>query len=137
MNKKEKQQYIDIIKPMLTQKRFEHSLNVSEEAVKLAKKYGADTEKAELAGLLHDILKDTPPEKQLKILADFGIIMSTVFFAEILFCINGIFFFHNIIETLISHDNRVHDRERIIFKVVLLQDGETLSWYSLPAFTAP
>lgn len=37
MNKKEKQQYIDIIKPMLTQKRFEHSLNVSEEAVKLAK----------------------------------------------------------------------------------------------------
>ena len=49
MNKKEKQQYIDIIKPMLTQKRFEHSLNVSEEAVKLAKKYGADTEKAELA----------------------------------------------------------------------------------------
>ena len=78
MNKKEKQQYIDIIKPMLTQKRFEHSLNVSEEAVKLAKKYGADTEKAELAGLLHDILKDTPPEKQLKILADFGIIMSDV-----------------------------------------------------------
>ena len=63
---------------MLTQKRFEHSLNVSEEAVKLAKKYGADTEKAELAGLLHDILKDTPPEKQLKILADFGIIMSDV-----------------------------------------------------------
>ena len=78
MNKKEKQQYIDIIKPMLTQKRFEHSLNVSEEAVKLAKKYGADTEKAELAGLLHDILKDTPPEKQLKILADFGIIMRDV-----------------------------------------------------------
>ena len=38
MNKKEKQQYIDIIKPMLTQKRFEHSLNVSEDAVKLAKK---------------------------------------------------------------------------------------------------
>ena len=69
MNKKENQQYIDIIKPMLTQKRFEHSLNVSEEAVKLAKKYGADIEKAELAGLLHDILK---------ILADFGIIMSDV-----------------------------------------------------------
>ena len=51
MNKKEKQQYIDIIKPMLTQKRFEHSLNVSEEAVKLAKKYGADTEKAAAAGI--------------------------------------------------------------------------------------
>ena len=48
MNKKEKQQYIDIIKPMLTQKRFEHSLNVSEEAVKLSKKYCADNEKSEI-----------------------------------------------------------------------------------------
>ena len=51
MNKKEKQQYIDIIKPMLTQKRFEHSLNVSEEAVKLAKKLRCQIpKKAELAG---------------------------------------------------------------------------------------
>ena len=55
MNKKEKQQYIDIIKPMLTQKRFEHSLNVSEEAVKLAKKYGADTENADFGIIMSDV----------------------------------------------------------------------------------
>mgnify|MGYP000872762096 CR=1 FL=1 len=78
MNKKEKQQYIDIIKPMLTQKRFEHSLNVSEEAVKLAKKYGADTEKAELAGLLHDITKNASAEEHLKIFSDFGIIPNEI-----------------------------------------------------------
>ncbi|MCI5652414.1 bis(5'-nucleosyl)-tetraphosphatase (symmetrical) YqeK [Anaeromassilibacillus senegalensis] len=78
MKKKEKEEYIKIIRPMLSEKRFEHSLNVSQEAVKLAKKYGADTEKAEIAGILHDILKDTPAEKQLKIISDFGIIMNDV-----------------------------------------------------------
>ena len=70
LKKKDRQEYIKIIKPMLTPKRFEHSLNVAQEAVKLAKKFGADEEKAEIAGLLHDILKDTPSEKQLKIMTD-------------------------------------------------------------------
>lgn len=78
MKKKERQAYIQIIKPMLSEKRFAHSLNVAQEAVKLAKKYGADPEKAELAGILHDILKDTPADKQLKIISNFGIIMSDV-----------------------------------------------------------
>ena len=78
MKKKDRQAYIQIIKPMLTEKRFEHSLNVAQEAVKLAKKFGADPEKAEAAGILHDILKDTPADKQLKIISDFGIIMSDV-----------------------------------------------------------
>ena len=78
VKKKDKQEYIKIIKPMLSQKRFEHSLNVAQEAVKLAKKFGADEEKAEIAGLLHDILKDTPSDKQLKIISDFGIIMTDV-----------------------------------------------------------
>ena len=50
MKKKDRQAYIQIIKPMLTEKRFEHSLNVAQEAVKLAKKFGADPEKAETAG---------------------------------------------------------------------------------------
>ena len=52
MKKKDRQAYIQIIKPMLTEKRFEHSLNVAQEAVKLPKKFGADPEKAETAGIL-------------------------------------------------------------------------------------
>ena len=78
LDKKTRQAYIQRLKPMLSEKRFEHSLNVAAEAVKLAKKYGADMEKAETAGLLHDILKDTPADKQLKIISDFGIIMTDV-----------------------------------------------------------
>ena len=78
IDKKLRQEYVKILKPMLSQKRFEHSQNVAQEAVKLARKFGADEEKAEIAGLLHDILKDTPAEKQLKIISDFGIIMTDV-----------------------------------------------------------
>lgn len=78
LNENVKQTYIEILKPMLSEKRFEHSLNVAEEAVKLARKFGADEDKAETAGLLHDILKDTPEDKQLKIISDFGIMMTDV-----------------------------------------------------------
>ncbi len=78
LSEKTKQAYINTLKPMLSEKRFEHSLNVAEEAVRLAEKFGADEEKAETAGLLHDILKDTPADKQLKIISDFGIMMTDV-----------------------------------------------------------
>ena len=73
-----KKECVKAIKPMLSEKRYRHSLNVAEEAKKLAKKFGADPDKAETAGLLHDILKDTPPEKQLKIITESGIMMSSV-----------------------------------------------------------
>lgn len=66
------------VKPRLSEARWKHSLNVSREAVRLAKKYGADPQKAEIAGLLHDIMKDTTPEEQLQMLQRFGIILSNV-----------------------------------------------------------
>ena len=47
------------LKERLSKKRYIHSINVSEECVKLAKIYGEDIEKAEYAGLLHDICKDS------------------------------------------------------------------------------
>ena len=64
------------VKTHLTEKRFYHSQCVAAEAVQLAERYGANVEKARLAGILHDIMKDTPPEQQLKILTDSGIILS-------------------------------------------------------------
>lgn len=64
------------VKTHLTEKRFYHSQCVSAEAVRLAQRYGADVEKARLAGILHDIMKDTPVEEQLKILTDSGIILT-------------------------------------------------------------
>ena len=48
------------VRQRLSEKRFYHSQCVAEEAARLAVLYGADPEKARLAGLLHDILKDTP-----------------------------------------------------------------------------
>lgn len=69
-------EYKNHIKSKLTEKRYFHSLCVAEEAVRLADRYGADKEKAYLAGLLHDVLKDTLDEEQLKFAKEFGIILS-------------------------------------------------------------
>lgn len=71
-------QYRDIIRGRLTPKRFVHSLAVADQAEHLAKKYGADPQKARVAGLLHDILKDTDRDSQLQILQDFDILLDTV-----------------------------------------------------------
>lgn len=68
--------YEKIIRPRLKDARFEHSKNVSKEAVRLAKKYGADVEKAAVAGILHDITKETPNEEQLEIMKRAGIRLS-------------------------------------------------------------
>ena len=43
--------YKNKLKSTLSEKRYKHSLGVCDEAVKLAKKYGADTEKAYTAGI--------------------------------------------------------------------------------------
>ena len=46
--------YKNKLKSTLSEKRYKHSLGVCDEAVKLAEKYGADTEKAYTAGILLD-----------------------------------------------------------------------------------
>lgn len=70
--------YMGIIKGKLTERRFQHSCNVSKEARKLAELYGADAEKAEFAGLVHDIEKDTPNPAQLQTLEKYSIILDNV-----------------------------------------------------------
>lgn len=69
-------EYKKLVKSRVSEKRFIHSENVAKEAVKLAKLYGADQEKAEIAGILHDITKETPTEEQLQIMEKNGIILS-------------------------------------------------------------
>lgn len=71
-------EYQKTIKPHLSDKRFRHSCEVAKAAKKLAKKYGADPEKAEIAGILHDIMKDTAKDEQLKIMNCFGIILNDI-----------------------------------------------------------
>lgn len=71
-------EYKKIIKPLMSEYRYTHSVNVSKEAVKLAKRYGADEEKAAVAGILHDITKEMPKEEQLQIILDSGIILDDI-----------------------------------------------------------
>lgn len=66
----------EAIRPHLTAARFAHSVCVSQMAGRLAAQYGADAEKAAVAGMLHDIMKDTPKGEQLKIIDGFGIMMT-------------------------------------------------------------
>lgn len=57
--------YIKIIKDRLSPYRFHHSVCVAERARELALKYGADPQKAYIAGILHDIMKETPADIQI------------------------------------------------------------------------
>ncbi len=49
--------YMEYLKQNIDEKRLQHSIGTANEAVKLAKAYGADITKAEIAGLLHDVAK--------------------------------------------------------------------------------
>ncbi|PJI09560.1 MULTISPECIES: bis(5'-nucleosyl)-tetraphosphatase (symmetrical) YqeK [Clostridium] len=51
----------------------EHSLRVAKEAKVLAERYGINNEKAEIAGLLHDISGIYPSDERLKIAEELGL----------------------------------------------------------------
>ena len=71
-------EYKNILKDLLTPQRYNHSLCVADEAVKLAQKYGGDCDKAYLAGLLHDVTKNATKDEHLQIFSEFGIMLNDV-----------------------------------------------------------
>lgn len=71
-------EYKKILQARLDEKRYFHSLCVADEAKRLAEKIGIDSEKAYLAGLLHDITKNATREEHLQIFTRFGIILDDV-----------------------------------------------------------
>lgn len=46
-----------IVKEQLTERRYEHTIRVTDTALELAEKFGTDRDKTELAGILHDYAK--------------------------------------------------------------------------------
>ena len=60
----------ELVKGRLSHKRYKHTVNVKNKAVELARRYGADEEKAALAALLHDSAKELPQEEMLQIFSD-------------------------------------------------------------------
>lgn len=57
------------IREHLSDFRYTHSLCVAESCVKLAEKYGEDQEKAYLAGIMHDVLKELPEDEMFAFFA--------------------------------------------------------------------
>ena len=63
-----------LAKKNLSEKRYEHTLNVKKLAVELARRNGVDENKAALAAYLHDIAKELPKDRLLQILRENDII---------------------------------------------------------------
>ena len=61
------------VKENLSEYRYQHSLNVMEEAEALAKHYDADIEKCKLCGLTHDLAKEFNEEKNKKIIEKYNL----------------------------------------------------------------
>ena len=58
----------ELVRSRLSDKRYEHTINVKKMAVKLAKRYGVDEDKAALAALLHDSAKEISKDEMRAIM---------------------------------------------------------------------
>jgi predicted HD superfamily hydrolase involved in NAD metabolism len=74
----DRERLIDWLKHQLTPDRLEHSLAVADVAAELAMRYGADGERARLAGLVHDAARCLDAGRLLKMASDFGIVVSSL-----------------------------------------------------------
>jgi nicotinate-nucleotide adenylyltransferase len=63
------------VMPYLSEYRVAHSAGCESQAVLLAMHWGEDPDTAAIAGILHDITKDMPKDKQLLLCEKYGIIL--------------------------------------------------------------
>jgi predicted HD superfamily hydrolase involved in NAD metabolism len=70
------------IAKMMSRQRFSHSIGVREAAAALAQRYGADVQKAALAGLVHDCVKEMDYDEMIKLCAEMGVDLDSVTLAE-------------------------------------------------------
>lgn len=68
----DKQEIEQCIKKMTKETRFAHSKGVEKMAGELARHYGFDPDKAELAGLMHDCVKNLPTDEMLRLCDELG-----------------------------------------------------------------
>ncbi len=62
----------------LSPKRYKHSVGVSKTAKILAKRFGCDPDKAQLAGLLHDCARELTNNRLLSTAEAFGIVVGDI-----------------------------------------------------------
>lgn len=70
--------FVELIRSRLSDYRFHHSMCVAKRAVELAKMHGLDENKAYVAGVLHDVMKEEPLDNQRKFIESLGHKMSEV-----------------------------------------------------------
>lgn len=63
---------------VLTPKRYKHTQGVAQESIQLAKRYGVDSDKAYIAGLLHDCAKCFTDEEKLLLCDKYGLILDDI-----------------------------------------------------------
>ncbi|GIO35918.1 HD domain-containing protein [Paenibacillus antibioticophila] len=68
-----REQLITMVSGQMPEKRWRHVEGVMTTSVSLAKRYGADPEKADLAALLHDLAKFWPMERQEAVMLEHGL----------------------------------------------------------------
>jgi predicted HD superfamily hydrolase involved in NAD metabolism len=68
----ERNEALKIVKEQLTEHRYQHTLGVMETAITLAKQYGADVKKAEIAAIFHDYAKFRPKDEMREIIISQG-----------------------------------------------------------------
>lgn len=71
-------EYKELLEKRLNKGRFYHSLCVADEAKRLAEKYNGDEEKCYLAGLLHDITKNSNKDEHFEIFNNNNIVLSEI-----------------------------------------------------------
>lgn len=76
------QAMLEKLREMIDAKRFAHSIGVRDTAVMLARQYGVDTEKARIAGLLHDCAKNIPKDESIRRCEEAGIPLKPVCYIE-------------------------------------------------------
>ena len=69
----ERREMIEKVRREMPERRWRHTEGVMATAISLAKLYGEDPERAELASILHDVAKYWPVEKQKSIIMDNGL----------------------------------------------------------------
>lgn len=94
--------------------RYEHTLGVAEIAKKLASLYGVDENKAEIAGLAHDVAKNLSREEMLQIIKENNISLSLV--EE-----NNLNLWHSVIAPIVAKNELQINDEEIL---------ESLRWHT-------
>jgi predicted HD superfamily hydrolase involved in NAD metabolism len=67
-----REEALKLVKLQLTDHRYHHTLGVMETAIALAKQYGGDEQKAELAAIFHDYAKFRPKDEMKEIIIEQG-----------------------------------------------------------------